>query len=242
MPHYKRCPIIEAVVEVRTGGSPLDDKAMEKVTKRLGERYPAPPQPSNNLGVEVSGTMVRVTQQNLGFKILSADGGFTVNVGHNALGTSKNAPYGGWEEFIGEARNNWSDWEKVVGWKQVVRIGVRYINRIDIPFSPTGLTKLEEYFGFNVNVPEDLGPLANFGINAEIPMTDRRIKVVINHAPTPISPLVQTNSFLLDIDLGLEQALPTGEKALWETIEGLRSVKNFVFEACITDRTRELFS
>jgi hypothetical protein len=83
--------------------------------------------------------------------------------------------------------------------------------------------------------------LANFAINAEIQMQDKPIKTVINHAPTP-SPLVQTNSFLLDIDLALEQALPTNEKALWETIEGLRSVKNSVFEACITDRTRELFS
>ena len=83
--------------------------------------------------------------------------------------------------------------------------------------------------------------MASFAINAEIPMTDKPIKLIINHAPTP-SPLVQTNSFLLDLDLSMEQALPTSEKALWETIEGLRSVKNSVFEACITDRTRELFS
>jgi uncharacterized protein (TIGR04255 family) len=240
MPNYKRPPIVEAVLEVRFGESPLDDKVMERLSKRFSERYPAPHQPSNNVGVELSGTMLRVTQQNLGFKILSTDGGFTVSIGRNALGTSKNAPYGGWDEFIGEVRNNWSDWEKVVGWKEVSRIGVRYINRIDIPYSPTGITQLEDYFGFTVDVPESLGPLANFAINAEMPMTEK-IKVVINHAATP-SPLVQTNSFLLDLDLAIEQALPTSEKALWEAIEGLRSVKNTVFEACITDRTRELFS
>jgi uncharacterized protein (TIGR04255 family) len=241
MPNYKRPPIIEAVIEVRFGGPALDDKVMDTLLKRFSERYPAPPQKTDNFGFELAGTELRVMQQNVGFRILSADGGFAVNIGRNAIGTSKNAPYGGWEEFIGEVRNNWSDWERVVGWKQIVRIGVRYINRIDIPFSPTGLTRLEEYFGFSVNAPKTLGPLANFSINAEILTTDRPIKAVINHAPTP-SPLVQTNSFLLDIDLGLEQALPTGEKALWETIEGLRSIKNSVFEACITDRTRELFS
>jgi uncharacterized protein (TIGR04255 family) len=124
-------------------------------------------------------------------QILSTGGGFTVNVGRNALGTSKNAPYGGWDEFIGEARNNWSDWEKVVGWREVSRIGVRYVNRIDIPYSTTGVTRLDEYFGFKVDVPEFLGPLMNFAIYAEIPMTEK-VKVIINHAPTP-SPLYQTS-------------------------------------------------
>jgi len=240
MPNYKRPPVVEAVVEVRVGGAPLDDKAMEKLSKRFSKRYPAPHQPSNNVDVELSGTTLLVTQKNLGFKILSTDGGFTVNVGRNALGTSKNAPYGGWDEFIVEVRNNWSDWEKVVGWNDVTRIGVRYINRIDIPFSRAGITRLEEYFCFTVDMPESLGSLTNFAINAEIATTER-IKVVINHAKTP-SPLVQTNSFLLDLDMAIEQDLPNSEKALWESIEGLRSVKNTVFEACITDKTRELFS
>lgn len=243
MPTYKRPPIIEAVVEVRIGGPALDDKVMEKLGGRFSARYPAPPQRSDNFGVEFSGTALRVMQQNLGFKILSADDEFTVNVGRNGLGTSKNAPYSGWEGFIGEARDNWSDWEKVVGWRDVARIGVRYINRIDIPFSSTGITQLEKYFNFNLNLPEQIGPLSNFAINAEIQTVEQAMpmKVVINHAPTP-SPLVQTNSFLLDIDFGLEQLLPTNEKALWEAIEALRSTKNVVFESCITDRTRELFS
>jgi uncharacterized protein (TIGR04255 family) len=241
MPDYKRPPIIEAVVEVRFGGSPLDDEVMEKLGNRFSERYPTPRQPSNNVGVEVTGTTVRVMQQNLGFKILSADGNFTVNLGRNALGTSRNAPYGGWDEFIGEARNNWSDWENVVGWKGVNRIGVRFVNRVDIPFSPAGVTRLEDYFSLKVDMPEILGPMTNFAMSAQVLMSEKSIMVIINHAPTP-SPLVQTNSFLLDIDLALEKDLPTTEKTLWETIEGLRSVKNSVFEACITDRTRELFS
>lgn len=241
MPDYKRPPIIEAVVEVRFGGSSLDDKVMEKLGNRFSERYPTPRQPSNNVGVEVSGATVRIMQQNLGFKILSTDGSFTLNVGRNALGTSRNAPYGGWDEFMREARNNWSDWENVVGWKGVSRIGVRFINRVDIPFSPTGVTQLEDFFSFKVDMPESLGPMTTFAMNAQIMMEEKSIMVVINHAPVP-SPLVQTNSFLLDIDLAIERSLPTNEKTLWETIEGLRSVKNSVFEACITDRSRELFS
>ena len=55
MPNYKRPPIVEAVLEVRVVGSPLDDSAMERLSKRFSERYPAPHPPSNNVGVEALG-------------------------------------------------------------------------------------------------------------------------------------------------------------------------------------------
>lgn len=243
MPSYTRPPIIEAVVEVRFGGQPLDDQAMAALAKRFSERYPTPPQQTNNVAFELAGTVLRVTQQNVGFGILSADGKFTINLGRNSIATSRNAPYEGWEEFMEEARKNWADWKRIVDRRDISRIGLRFINRIDIPFSPSGVTQLEEYFRFYVNTPEipGFGGLTTFAINTEMAMAEKPVKLTINHGATP-SPLVQTNSFLLDLDLSIEQALPTGDKALWDTIEGLRSMKNSVFEACITDQTRELFS
>lgn len=243
MPEYKRPPIVEAVVEIRFGGPPLDDQVMSALGKRFSERYPAPPQQAQNIGFELQGTALRIIQQNAGFKILSADGGLSVNIGRNALGTSKNPPYAGWESFIEEARLNWSDWKRDVGWRDVTRIGLRYINRIDVPFSPTGVTMLEDYLNLHLVLPAIPGfnAMNNFALNVDIPMLDRPVKVVINHAPVP-SPLAQTNSFLLDLDLSMEQGLPTNENALWETVEALRSIKNSVFEACITERAREIFS
>jgi uncharacterized protein (TIGR04255 family) len=102
---------------------------------------------------------------------------------------------------------------------------------------------MDEYFHLYLQGPSipGFGSMTNFAINAEVPMDDRPLKLVINHAPVP-SPLVQTNSFLLDFDLGMEDRLPTNERVLWETIEQLRPIKNSVFEATITDKTRELFA
>src|ERR1700746_1109761 len=118
MPNYKRSPIIEAVIEVRFGGPALDDKVMDTLLKRFSERYPAPPQKTDNVGFELAGTMLRLTQQNVGFKILSATGSFTVNLGHNSLVPSRNAPYVGGDKFREEPRHNWSDWERVVDWRE----------------------------------------------------------------------------------------------------------------------------
>src|SRR5712691_7396141 len=112
MPNYKRPPVIEAVMEVRFGGPPLADQVVEALHKRFSERYPTPPQQTNNVNFELAGTMLRVTQQNLGLKILSADGRFTAILGRNSFVTSRSAPYAGWEEFMEEARNNWLDWKR----------------------------------------------------------------------------------------------------------------------------------
>lgn len=230
-------------MEVRFAGAPLDDQAMDALHRRFVGRYPAPPQQANNIDFQFAGTVLRMTQQNLGMQILSADGTFTVVLGRGSLATSRNAPYAGWEDFTAEARRNWSDWVRVVGWKDVSRIGVRYINRIDIPFGSGGTTNLGDFFRFFVTMPKVPGfeGLNGFAAQAEFPMSDSPVKLVINHAPTP-SPLVETNSFLLDLDLAVEQDLPSNEKGLWDIIEALRSIKNSVFEACITDKTRELFS
>ena len=38
-----------------------------------------------------------------------------------------------WEVLIADARRNFDGFTKVVGRKKIVRMGVRFINRIDIP-------------------------------------------------------------------------------------------------------------
>jgi len=46
----------------------------------------------------------------------------------------------------------------------------------------------------------------------------------------------------LDIDLFVEQPEIADEESLWGFFQKLRERKNLYFEACITDRTRELIS
>jgi len=51
-----------------------------------------------------------------------------------------------------------------------------------------------------------------------------------------------TLPIILDIDLFVEQPEIADEESLWGFFQKLRERKNLYFEACITDRTRELIS
>ena len=48
-------------------------------------------------------------------------------------------------------------------------------------------------------------------------------------------------SVVLDIDVFRTTDLPDDEEELWKFLEELRQRKNTIFEACITDKARELF-
>jgi uncharacterized protein (TIGR04255 family) len=55
-------------------------------------------------------------------------------------------------------------------------------------------------------------------------------------APPPVA---GHTAFILDIDLYRTENLPAGNE-LWPLFDTLRAWKNKLFEACITDRVREL--
>jgi uncharacterized protein (TIGR04255 family) len=239
---YKRPPITEAVVEVRMA-SAIDAGLSQKLQNRLAERYPAPPQKTANISFELTETGANIRQDVSGFKILSGDGTFTVSVTNSAISTSRTPPYLGWEHFMEEARTNWADWKKTVGWKEIARIGLRYINRIDIPAEDGAEINLDDYLNFGLRRPAipGFGPMVQFAANVEILMAEGPFRLILNSSPTP-SPLVKKASFLLDLDLSIDQALPQSDEALWSLVEEFRPIKNSVFESCITDKTRSLLS
>ncbi|MCO6459645.1 MAG: TIGR04255 family protein [Pirellulaceae bacterium] len=49
-------------------------------------------------------------------------------------------------------------------------------------------------------------------------------------------------SVVLDIDLFRSQEVPQTEDDIWTCLEALHKGRNAIFEACITDPTRRLFS
>jgi uncharacterized protein (TIGR04255 family) len=73
----------------------------------------------------------------------------------------------------------------------------------------------------------------------QIPQDDIDAMLVLNEAFEPQQD-PDIVSVILDIDLFRDVHLPGDEEELWALFEQLRERKNEVFEASITDRTREL--
>src|SRR5689334_8455149 len=80
--------------------------------------------------------------QQIGFRFVKSDRRRIVQARMNGFAFSLLAPYERWEIFANEARMLWDRFRDHVSPVAVTRLGVRYINRLDVP-SPS--IELKEY-------------------------------------------------------------------------------------------------
>lgn len=115
---------------------------------------------------------------------------------------------------------------------------MRYINRLDLPLP---VKELKDYLRTVPDVSSDLPQaLAGYFMQLRIPLEDVKSLLVVNQAIIdPAKPGVA--SVALDNDVFRVDDLPTDEPGIWDSFDVLRNRKNDVFEASITDKTRELF-
>jgi len=235
---YKKPPITEAVVEFRFS-TEISVNDVEKIKDLLSSSYPVPPQTVQNITFATN-EQPRVEFD--GYRLSTTDATSVVIIGKQVLTTSRLAPYEGWEDFIGRAKRNWEVCRKIAGWREVARIGIRYINRIDVPNPKEEPIQIDEYLQFRPVFPDFDGAQAvdSFAINGLLKVAGSDFRLILNAGTAP-SPLVRTSSFLLDLDISQDHTLPKKDDVVWALVDRVRPLKNQIFEACITDTARKLF-
>jgi uncharacterized protein (TIGR04255 family) len=122
---------------------------------------------------------------------------------------------------------------------QVTRVGVRYINQLDLPST---MRDFNDYIRTYPQVSSDLPQaLAGFFSQVQIPLPDIEAMLLVTVTTVP-PPSVNVASVVLDIDVFKENLKPMPDSKIWESLDVLRRRKNLAFEACITNNTRELIS
>lgn len=243
---YKKPPITEAVIEVRFA-EPMELTQREKFIASFAPFYPHQ-QMIRNLALSVQvppGTdeqpveqMAQINPQ-LGHRRSSTDLTEILLLWPTNFIVSQLAPYPGWESFFARFARDWKTWKKVAGYRSITRIGVRFINRIDIPITE-GIVEEAEYMNVFPRLPDSFGPLAGYGVQARTPIRDIECNLTVNSAAVP-SPLIGHGSFVLDIDIAREANVPQSDHEITNLLGRVRIKKNEIFEACVTDKARELF-
>jgi uncharacterized protein (TIGR04255 family) len=241
--NYSRPPITEAIIQVIVNHEmDLDD--MEKVAKQLHKTYPNQ-KTIDNFQIHLNPQMakngnVAVDSKSIGFQLSSGYETDIVSISQNALAVARLAPYLGWDALHKQFVTAWKSWKKVAKTKAISRIGVRYVNRIDIPFKGEDKIDLEDYLTFCPKVPE-LGnfPMTEYLIQVTQPITTQWSATITSRGLP--SPLVNHVSLLLDIDVFRINDIPLKDNDLWSVIDEAHAIKNTVFQSCITQKTEELF-
>jgi uncharacterized protein (TIGR04255 family) len=239
-PHYSKSPIVEAVIEFRVelpAASGLG--TLQRCFRPIKRLYPIKREVSVGSAVVSFGKNQSVSASNkpIGYVFVTSDKKQVFQARRDCFAFSRLAPYDTWDTFRDEARRLWSIFRRTAKPTQVSRVGLRYINRLDLPLP------LNDFRDYIRTVPE-VAPglpqgLAGFFMQLNIPHEDIRCTLLLNQMmiepPTP-----EVVSVVLDIDLFCGTDVPSDDDELWNFCEQMRSRKNKIFQACITDRTEEL--
>ena len=240
--HYPKAPITEAIIDIRVElpeGTSV--AALEKVHEGLETAYPTK---KNRIVAEIRGQIgdrgaaaaARSTHD--GYLFTSWDEKQVFQARLDGFTMSRLAPYESWEPLRNEAQRLWNVYRSVAKPTKVARLAVRYVNRLDLPLP---VRDLKDYLRTVPEVSPDLPQnLAGYFMQLRIPQEDIQSLLLLSQAIIdPAKPGVA--SIVLDIDVFRVEELPTGEQGVWDFLEVLRNRKNQLFEACITDKARELF-
>jgi len=241
---YTKSPITEAIIDLRVVPCPnLELDTLKQLCEDTKAEYP-----SIDPTIEVAGMMqiqpgvsssASAQQNQTGYRSISSDGKLVCQRQLQGFTFSRLAPYERWEPFRDLARSFWNVYRAATKPKSVARIAVRYINQIGLPETPI---ELKDYFRTSPEISPDLPQqIDGFFMQVRLPQKDIGAAVILNQT---IAPPTKPNviSVILDIDIFREETMPDDDNAIWEYFETLHSRKNEIFEACITDRARELFN
>jgi uncharacterized protein (TIGR04255 family) len=236
--HYSRTPITEAIIDFQV--EPQEGVGLSELEGCQDAAYPR----KQALNVTVDRldftdegpTSTTISRQQRGFLFANSDEKQRFQVRFDGFTMHRLAPYQGWGPFRQEAHRLWDSYRQQVRPRKVARVAVRYINRLDLPLP----AELKDYLRTSPEVSPELPQgLAGFFMQLNVPQQD--IKSTLLLRETLVQPSSQeVASVVLDIDLFRSADIPPDDAGIWALIESLHGRKNDVFEACITDRTREL--
>lgn len=242
---YQHPPITEAVIGINFA-EVLSESDMKELRARLSPHYPVL-QPIENLSLNLEIGVNRDKQKTANTQVLTetayrlgtSDMSELVVLQPRTVVISQMAPYPGWDYFYARFIRDWKLIRRALGFREVSRIGVRFINRIDIPFEGQ-VVHHENYLDLYPKVTDKFGPLTAYAVQAQVFMEDLRCRLTLNSAAVP-SPLLNTASFLLDQDISREVDVPQTDEGIFELLNQIRVRKNEVFEESVTNKARSLF-
>lgn len=214
----------------------------EKASKRLSKHYENRSE-ERNLNVVIDGEKQVMTskEQSVGWRLMNRDQTEVVVLQDDRLIIGQLAPYPGWEEFSRRVRRDYELLKSEVGFRLPIRVGVRAINRIDVPEA----SYLSAGPGQFLRCAPPTPPYGTKRIDAFLTQIENGLDDNGNKAKVVVAtvfPLVPgTTALLLDIDVFNNSKLPDSDAGIWHLADSLRSYKNEIFESSITDRARQLF-
>jgi uncharacterized protein (TIGR04255 family) len=238
-----RAPIVEAVIQVlaRAETSWNEEGVFALLKPKLAEFQSVVLQASVRQHVMFSPALPPIiSQENLGRGVMGQSKDRRVQFSREGLFFSKLQPYQSWNQFSGDALRLWNIYAEVARPLEMQRIGLRFINKIQLP--PRELD-FEKYIQPHPVPPVGLEPsfLGFFHQDTlGVPDHPYAINIVRTIQPPP-NPLTDGSGLIIDIDAFTTQSFENGLGVLEQRLAELRWLKNKAMFVSVTPAALQLF-
>ena len=249
-PHLSHAPIIEAAIDIRVSGNELleENTLKSQIEPKLVNYQFLDSQREIQFHLQHVVDPKKSTSnppviQDLGWKGLrfrSEDGKQIVQFNKNGFVFSRLDPYQSWEALYSEASRLWKEYVVLVKPFMINRIGVRYINRFQLPL---GEVRFEDYLNPSPEPPRYLDlPFMNFLHQDTLIVPDHPYAInIVRTVQPPTDPNAMAIILVLDIDAYTLSEFEFDNELLKRKLFEIRWLKNKAFFGSITDKAMKLF-
>lgn len=242
--HFPRAPIVEALLDVRVELPPsVGSETLASFHSQIARDFP-----TREVRKTVTGQLelkagadpvTRTLVADAGYLFRSRDGLRVVQARRDGFSFSRLKPYTTWDEVVGEAEKLWRSYAALTRPKRVVRLALRYINRIEIP---RPVDSLEDYLLIGPAIPKGmLQAPSGFFLRLALSDPHSQSSAIVTETIDEVASTPKLLSIILDIDVSRPVNLAGSGTELSKSLAPLRSYKNLVFSSSITERCKELF-
>ncbi len=238
---YKNSPIIEAVCEFRfQPGAAWEKSFPDRIHEELHETFPIK-RPitafQSSLTIDSRGSQQHLQQTNT-LQALREDETASVMIDVDRIAVIHAKPYPAWEVFQPLIKQGLAAYRNVATPKGLHRVGLRYINQIEMPGEQVDLSEYLNFFPvLNWRLTTAYGP---FAMMMQIPFDDDRDILNLRLSSGAVnSP--DAMAVILDFDYFSGQSGAMNFEQVFDWLEEAHSRVESAFEGCIKDSLREIF-
>lgn len=228
--HLKNAPIREAIIDIRvvTPNALTVDKLRDRFTPVLKDTYPVVKERRSftaTVGAMDGEPKISSANSIDGLLFFSDDNTRIVQTRLDGFSANRLKPYDNFRSFKAEAQCRWAQFRDFVKPERVLRIGLRYINDLEIPSSPLNLSDVFDSFEIRPldNNPTLEGFWMRMLLGRQLP--EEKGHTIIEAPPQSMN----TNKIVFDIDVFRTFETPPSENELWASLDSLHIWKNDIF-------------
>jgi len=239
---YFNSPIIEAVCEFKFSDKTNWDLTIPGLMyEEMKKEYPEKGKRTlKEINIDQSSTdipqkMISTVERAV---FMDRDKTSSIQIGHNVVAITFFKPYPTWEIAKDKIKAVYESLRKKLEIKGFERIGLRYINRIEIPGTNV---QLKDYFDYRPCIGDKLNRnIGAFMVGTLWTYSEKSDNCNIRLS-NEVSDEPNKSAFMLDLDYFTVNASAIKPDNALDWLEKGHSVINESFEGCITDKLRKIF-